>query len=136
VSEECILRREVTIRCNDKIWFNSIIRREIRKRDRFCRKILKTLHLIVTSRLRIHSSDTERITLVKLIHDLSISGYLFIKFKIVCFITMIKYGSIQLFGGRYVNETDSVEKYLKFKTALSQTIFKQQRNRIIKLKKQ
>jgi hypothetical protein len=30
---------------------------------------------------------------------------------------MIKYGTIQIFGGRYVNETDSAEKYLKFKTA-------------------
>jgi hypothetical protein len=37
------------------------------------------LHLIVTSRLGIHSSDTERITLVKLIHALSISGSLLIK---------------------------------------------------------
>ena len=64
VSEECIPRREVTIRCNDKIWFNSNIRREIRKRDRFRRK------------------------------------------------------------------------YLKLKTALSQTIFKQQRNRVNNLKKQ
>jgi hypothetical protein len=41
VSEECIPRREVTIRCNDKIWFDSNIRREIRKRDRFRRKYLK-----------------------------------------------------------------------------------------------
>ena len=64
VSEECIPRREVTIRCNDKIWFDSNIRREIRKRDRFHRK------------------------------------------------------------------------YLKLKTALSQTIFKQQRNRVNNLKKQ
>ena len=64
VSEECIPRREVTIRCNDKIWFDSNIRREIRKRDRFRRK------------------------------------------------------------------------YLKLKTALSQTIFKQQRNRVNNLKKQ
>ena len=32
-----------------------------------------SLHLIVTSRLGIHSSDTERITLVKLKHALSIS---------------------------------------------------------------
>ena len=59
VSEECIPRREVTIRCNDKIWFDSNIRREIRKR-----------------------------------------------------------------------------KYLKLKTALSQTMFKQQRNRVNNLKKQ
>jgi hypothetical protein len=41
VSEECIPRREVTIRCNDKIWFDSNIRKEIRKRDRFRRKYLK-----------------------------------------------------------------------------------------------
>ena len=49
VSEECILRREVTIRCNDKIWFTSIIRREIRKRDRFCRKILKIQDCIISN---------------------------------------------------------------------------------------
>ena len=41
VSEKCIPKREVTIRCNDKIWFDSNIRREIRKRDRFRRKYLK-----------------------------------------------------------------------------------------------
>jgi hypothetical protein len=41
VSEECIPRGEVTIRCNDKIWFDSNIRREIRKRDRFRRKYLR-----------------------------------------------------------------------------------------------
>jgi hypothetical protein len=38
-----------------------------------------SLHLIITSRLGIHSSDTERITLVKLMHALSISGSLLIK---------------------------------------------------------
>jgi hypothetical protein len=38
-----------------------------------------SLHLIVTSRLGIYSSDTERITLVKLIHALSISDSLLIK---------------------------------------------------------
>ena len=64
VSEEYIPRRGVTIRCNYKILFDSNIRREIRKRDRF-----RT-------------------------------------------------------------------KYLKLKTALFQTIFKQQRNRVNNLKKQ
>jgi hypothetical protein len=33
VSEEYIPRREVAIQCNDKIWFDSNIRMEIRKRD-------------------------------------------------------------------------------------------------------
>jgi hypothetical protein len=69
-----------------------------------------SLHLIVTSRLGIHTSDTERITLVKLMHALSISG-------------------------SHVNEIDSAEN-TKLKTALSQTIFKQQRNRVNNLKKQ
>ena len=42
VAEECIPRREVIIRCNGKIWFDSNIRRNyIRKRDRFRRKFLK-----------------------------------------------------------------------------------------------
>ena len=31
----------ITIRCNDKIWFDSNIQSEIRKRDRFRRKYLK-----------------------------------------------------------------------------------------------
>ena len=34
ISELCIPKREVTIRSNDKIWFDSILRKEIRKRDR------------------------------------------------------------------------------------------------------
>jgi hypothetical protein len=34
ISELCIPKREVTIRCNDKLWFVSILRKEIRKRDR------------------------------------------------------------------------------------------------------
>ena len=34
ISELCILKREVTIKGNDKIWFDSILRKEIRKRDR------------------------------------------------------------------------------------------------------
>ena len=42
VAEECIPRREVIIRCNCKIWFDSNIRRNyIRKRDQFRRKFLK-----------------------------------------------------------------------------------------------
>ena len=34
ISELCIPKREVTIRSNDKLWFVSILRKEIRKRDR------------------------------------------------------------------------------------------------------
>jgi hypothetical protein len=34
ISELYIPKREVTIRSNDKIWFDSILRKEIRKRDR------------------------------------------------------------------------------------------------------
>jgi hypothetical protein len=40
ISELCIPKREVTIRSNDKIWFNSILRKEIRKRDRLRKKYL------------------------------------------------------------------------------------------------
>jgi hypothetical protein len=36
----CIPKREVTIRSNDKIWFDSILRKEIRKRDRLRKKYL------------------------------------------------------------------------------------------------
>ena len=40
ISELCIPKREVTIRSNDKIWFDSILRKEIRKRDRLRKKYL------------------------------------------------------------------------------------------------
>ena len=40
ISELCIPKREVTNRSNDKIWFNSILRKEIRKRDRLRKKYL------------------------------------------------------------------------------------------------
>ena len=40
ISELCIPKREVTIRSNDKIWFDSILRKEIRKRDRLWKKYL------------------------------------------------------------------------------------------------
>ena len=40
ISELCIPKREVIIRSNDKIWFNSILRKDIRKRDRLPEKNL------------------------------------------------------------------------------------------------
>jgi hypothetical protein len=40
ISKLCIPKREVTIRSNDKIWFDSILRKEIRKRDRLRKKYL------------------------------------------------------------------------------------------------
>jgi hypothetical protein len=40
ISELCIPKREVTIRSNDKIWFDSILRKEIRKRNRLRKKYL------------------------------------------------------------------------------------------------
>ena len=42
ISELCIPKRDVTISSNDKIWFDSILRKEIRKRDR----LRKKYHLI------------------------------------------------------------------------------------------
>ena len=42
ISELCIPKREVTIRSNDKIWFDSILRKEIRKRDRLLKKFLSS----------------------------------------------------------------------------------------------
>ena len=68
VSEECIPRREVTIRCNDKIWFDSNIRREIRKRDRFHRKYLKlktALSQTIFKQQRIRSTRREPPTMGK-----------------------------------------------------------------------
>ena len=40
ISELCIPKWKVTIRSNDKIWFDSILRKEIRKRDRLRKKYL------------------------------------------------------------------------------------------------
>jgi hypothetical protein len=34
IIKKCVPQKEVTIRLNDKVWFNSELRREIRKRDR------------------------------------------------------------------------------------------------------
>ncbi|CAG2233607.1 unnamed protein product [Mytilus edulis] len=34
IASECIPTREVTIRCDDKVWYDSNLRRETRKRDR------------------------------------------------------------------------------------------------------
>ena len=50
IAKECIPTREVTIRTDDKMWFDSNLRRESRRRDKkklfenlncFCRKILQ-----------------------------------------------------------------------------------------------
>ncbi|VDI70325.1 Hypothetical predicted protein [Mytilus galloprovincialis] len=41
VTESCIPKKEVIIRSNDKIWFNSNLRKEIRKRDRFRKIFIK-----------------------------------------------------------------------------------------------
>ncbi|CAG2188973.1 unnamed protein product [Mytilus edulis] len=38
----CIPTREVTIRCDDKVWFDSNLRRETRKRDRFRKKFMRS----------------------------------------------------------------------------------------------
>jgi hypothetical protein len=40
ISELCIPKGEVTIWSNDKIWFDSILRKEIRKHDRLRKKYL------------------------------------------------------------------------------------------------
>ena len=40
ISESCIPKREVTIRSNGKIWFDSFLRKEIRKRDRLRKNYL------------------------------------------------------------------------------------------------
>lgn len=42
IASKCIPTRDVIVRCNDKVWFNSNLRREMRKRDRF-RKIFLSL---------------------------------------------------------------------------------------------
>jgi hypothetical protein len=34
IIKNCVPQKEVTIRLKDKVWFNSELRREIRKRDR------------------------------------------------------------------------------------------------------
>ena len=42
IASTCIPTRDVIIRCDDKVWFNSILRREIRIRDRFRKKFVHT----------------------------------------------------------------------------------------------
>ncbi|CAC5384273.1 unnamed protein product [Mytilus coruscus] len=41
IASECIPTREVVVRCDDKIWYNSNLRREMRKRYRFCKLFLR-----------------------------------------------------------------------------------------------
>ncbi|CAG2249663.1 unnamed protein product [Mytilus edulis] len=41
IASECIPTREVVVRCDDKIWYNSNLRREMRKRDRFRKVFLR-----------------------------------------------------------------------------------------------
>jgi hypothetical protein len=41
ITKECILTKIVTIRNNDKPWFNNEIRKEIRIRDRLRNNVLK-----------------------------------------------------------------------------------------------
>ncbi|CAG2201827.1 unnamed protein product [Mytilus edulis] len=41
IASECIPTREVVVRCDDKIWYNSNLRREMRKRDRFRKLFLR-----------------------------------------------------------------------------------------------
>ena len=41
IARECIPTKQVTIRSNDKTWFNSQIRKEIRIRDRLRKKVNK-----------------------------------------------------------------------------------------------
>ncbi|XP_063446981.1 uncharacterized protein LOC134726505 [Mytilus trossulus] len=43
IASACIPTRDVTIRCDDKVWFDSNLRRETRKRDRF-RKLFMRSH--------------------------------------------------------------------------------------------
>ena len=42
IAKECIPTKTVTIRGNDKPWFNGQIRKEIRIRDRLSKKVLKS----------------------------------------------------------------------------------------------
>lgn len=42
IVQECVPRKEVTVRPNDKLWFNSDLRREIRKRDRLHKNAVRT----------------------------------------------------------------------------------------------
>jgi hypothetical protein len=42
IAKECIPTREVTIRTDDKMWFDSNLRRESRRRDRLRKAFLRT----------------------------------------------------------------------------------------------
>ena len=41
IIKQCVSQKEVTIRSKDKVWFNSELRREIRKRDRLYKQASK-----------------------------------------------------------------------------------------------
>ncbi|VDI25694.1 Hypothetical predicted protein [Mytilus galloprovincialis] len=59
IASACIPTREVTIRCDDKVWFDSNLRRETRKRDRF-RKFL-CVHIVHLLNINISNKGTKLI---------------------------------------------------------------------------
>jgi hypothetical protein len=48
----CILTREVIIRNDDKVWFDSTLRREIRIRDRFRKTFLKVKSVLTETKYK------------------------------------------------------------------------------------
>jgi hypothetical protein len=52
IASMCIPTREVIIRNDDKVWFDSTLRREIRIRDRFRKTFLRVKSVITESKYK------------------------------------------------------------------------------------
>ena len=52
IASICILTREVIIRSDDKVWFDSNLRREIRIRDRFRKTFLRVKSVLTESKYK------------------------------------------------------------------------------------
>ena len=60
IIKNCVPQKEVTIRLNDKVWFNSELRRKIRKRDRLVRRSNSDFNINKYKKQRIHINNLKR----------------------------------------------------------------------------
>ena len=57
IASICIPTREVIIRNDDKVWFYSALRREIRIRDRFRRTFLKVKSVLTETKYKLQRNN-------------------------------------------------------------------------------
>ena len=60
IIKNCVPQKEVTIRLNDKVWFNSELRRKIRKRDRLVHRSNSDFNINKYKKQRIHIHNLKR----------------------------------------------------------------------------